>query len=69
MESAVSLYDARQWGTARGVAMLGREELGRFEILRSFARAAATKTVTISEVRSKCASHEGKQERAFAPTS
>jgi AbiV family abortive infection protein len=61
MESAVSLYDARQWGTAQGVAMLGREELGRFEILRTLARETATRSVTVAEVRTKCADHEKKQ--------
>lgn len=61
LTSAVSLYDARQWSTSIGVAMLGCEELGRFEILRALAKSTTTKAVTVADVRSKCASHEGKQ--------
>jgi AbiV family abortive infection protein len=65
LESAVALYDARQWSTAVGVGMLAREELGRFDILRDLASEAATTNVTVADVRAKSENHEKKQAKGI----
>jgi AbiV family abortive infection protein len=65
-DNAVLLFDADQWATSVGVAMLGREEFGRSRILRDLAAKAATTPVSVSEVRARCEDHAEKQAKGIA---
>ena len=64
LDNAVTLFDAGDWSTAVGLAMFGREELGRHHILRDFAAEATTRSVSVGEVQAKCADHTEKQANA-----
>jgi AbiV family abortive infection protein len=64
LDISVGLFDAGERSTAVGLAMLGREELGRHHILRDFAKEATTESVSVREVRTKCADHIEKQANA-----
>jgi AbiV family abortive infection protein len=68
-DSAVTLFDAEQFGIASGVAMLGREELGRYKILRSLANDVSKgHVISVEYVRAECEDHEQKQRAATLST-
>lgn len=60
------LYEAEAYSTAVGVALLGREELGRYDILADLWRQTVKdcRTFAIAEVRAACEDHVEKQRRA-----
>jgi AbiV family abortive infection protein len=65
LDSAVTLIDAGHFSTSVGVAMFGREELGRYKILRRLATEVAKGgTVSVADVQSECDDHEEKQQAA-----
>jgi AbiV family abortive infection protein len=64
LDCAVQLYDAGEWSSALGLAMLGREELGRSRILRDCARDATPTNMSPADVRARCNDHLTKQAKA-----
>jgi AbiV family abortive infection protein len=65
LDSAVTLIDADKFSTATGVAMLGREELGRYKILRKLADDVAKgRVMSVDDVQAACDDHEDKQKAA-----
>jgi AbiV family abortive infection protein len=62
---AAVLFDEGSYSSATALALLGREELGKYAILRDlWRRAAAGATISRSEVRDACEDHVDKQKRA-----
>ncbi len=69
LDSSVTLIDADKFSTATGVAMLGREELGRYKILRRLADEVADgRVMSGDDVQSACDDHEDKQKAATLST-
>jgi AbiV family abortive infection protein len=62
LHDAVTLFDAGRYSTAVGLAMLGREELGKSRILTKLWR--ERKSVTFLELRKLFEDHEEKQRAA-----
>jgi AbiV family abortive infection protein len=65
IDDAVTLYDKDDWSTAVGLALLGREELGKSRILRDLAKEATGRSVLVSEVQAACNKHKAKQAKAI----
>jgi AbiV family abortive infection protein len=65
LHDAVTLYASQAYASAAALALLGREELGRYRILLDLWRQAASgKQVSVDEVRSACDNHVSKQREA-----
>lgn len=66
MRDAVTLYDQSSYPSAVVLAMFGREELGKFIILRGyFEEVTAGETVSLNRIKQKCSDHIKKQNRAI----
>jgi AbiV family abortive infection protein len=62
LDSAFILLRAKKFSTATGIAMLGREELGRYKLLRALAeRVAQGETLSPKMVKDECDDHVTKQ--------
>ena len=69
MQSAVTLFDAGDASTALAIAMFGREEIGRYELLRELAaEVKAGKQISVDDVNVRCNDHEEKQRGSAAGT-
>jgi AbiV family abortive infection protein len=69
LNSAAVLIDAGDPATALGVAMFGREEMGRYKILRKLASDVESgRVVSEDYVREACGDHEDKQQAAVHST-
>jgi AbiV family abortive infection protein len=69
LDDAVTLIDVGRFSTAIGVAMFGREELGRYRILRQLAiDVAKGRVMSVPDVQSRCEDHEDKQKAAILST-
>jgi AbiV family abortive infection protein len=65
LRDAVSLYRQEAYPSAIVLALFGREELGKYEILRGYyEKVAAGLHVSITKIRAKCSNHVTKQRRA-----
>ena len=65
LEDAVILFEHSRHASAAGVALLAREELGRYRILLDLWRkAAAGEQITVDRVFAACEDHVVKQKRA-----
>ena len=65
LRSAVALYNERAYASAVALALLAREELGRYRILVDLWRqAVGGKAVSVEEVRAKCDDHVTRQREA-----
>jgi AbiV family abortive infection protein len=66
LSGAVTLYKAGKEPTAVGLAMLGREELGKYRLLQGQWRESERTGVypTVGEVQAACAEHVEKQRKA-----
>jgi len=65
LSDAIALFDRRSHPSAVALALLAREELGRYCILLElWRRTAAGKAVSVDEVRGACEDHVTKQRRA-----
>ena len=66
LRDAVALHRAKAYPSAVALALLGREELGRYKILLDFWKTAAKGAIlpSVAEVRAACDDHEKKQRRA-----
>ena len=66
---AVTVFEAGDFSTATGLAMFGREELGRYSILRNLAdEVARGHSMTAADVQARCDDHEDKQRAAMMST-
>jgi AbiV family abortive infection protein len=69
LHSSVTLFEADDWSTATGIAMLGREELGRSRILRELAeKAGKGEALSRDDVQAACEDHVTKQRAAVLST-
>jgi AbiV family abortive infection protein len=69
LRSAVILFDGGDPSTALVLAMFGREELGRSQILRDHAaKVRAGEKLTVEQIRNFCEDHIAKQEAAALST-
>jgi len=64
LHDAIDLYDRGRYGTAAGIALLGREELGKGRLLLQLCGEATRRTVTEAEVADACEDHVLKQKAA-----
>lgn len=66
MRDAVTLYNQGSYPSAVVLAMFGREELGKYVILRDYYKDVASGgTVSLNRIKQKCSDHIKKQNRAI----
>jgi AbiV family abortive infection protein len=66
LRDAVALFNQGSYPSAIVLALFGREELGKYGLLRdSFEKLAAGEAVDMKAVRAACRDHEAKQARAM----